>query len=92
MYEFHLYLYQDNMVYPYVFHNDDYPEEKHNLFYKMYMIIHLMMYNLNMSHDMEDIDRNFLIDKILVNIMIHMNDIEDKDICLFYHMFYIDLI
>ncbi len=92
MYEFHRYLYRDNMVYRYVFHNDDYPKEKHNQVYKMYKIIHLMMYNLNMFHDMEDIEKNFLIDKILVNMMIHMHDIEDMDICLFYHRIYIDRI
>jgi hypothetical protein len=92
MYEFHRYFYQDKMVYQYVFHNDDYQEEEHNRFYKMYMLIHLMKYNLDMIHDMEDTGISFLIDKIQVNMTIHMCDIVDMDICLFSHMIYIDLI
>ncbi len=92
MYVFRLCLYQDNMVYQYVFHNDDYQEEKHNQFYKMYMIIHLMRCNSDMFHDMEDILINFLKDKILLNMKIHKHDIEDREICLLYHMIYIDQI
>jgi hypothetical protein len=45
-----------------------------------------------MFHDMKDIEKYFLKDKILVNMKKHMHDIEDMDIFLFYHMKYIDKI
>jgi hypothetical protein len=80
------------MVYRYVFHNGDYQEEKHNQVYKMYMLIHLMMYNSNRIHDMEDIETFVGKDKILANMLIHMYDIEDKDNRLLDHMICIDRI
>jgi hypothetical protein len=54
------------------------------------MIIHLMIYNSGMFHDRINIEKDLLIDKIPVNMMKHMYDIEDLGICLFYHMKYID--
>jgi rhamnogalacturonyl hydrolase YesR len=43
-----------------------------------------------MLHDMKNIEKDFVIDKILVNMSIHMYDIEDLDTSLFYHRIYIE--
>lgn len=45
-----------------------------------------------MFHNMEDIQKFHLKDKILVNMKQHRYDIQDKEICLIYHRNYIDVL
>ncbi len=51
-----------------------------------------MMYNSDMAQDMKDIEKDLLRDKILVNMLKHMYDIEDEDICFENYMMYIEMI
>ena len=80
-YVFHLFLYQDKMVYRYAFRNDARRQGKRNRFCMMYMIIHSMMCSSDKYHGKEDIGKWISRERNQVNRKQHMHDIEDTDIC-----------
>jgi hypothetical protein len=92
MYVFHQYYHRYNTVYQYAFHNDEIREDKQNLIYMIHTMFHSVMCNWDMLHDMKNIEKDFVRDKILVNSLIHMCDIEDNDASLFDHRMYIEKI
>ena len=90
MYGFHRYLNQYNMVCQDVFRNDVHRLDKHNRFYMINMMCHLMKYNWDRIHDMEDIEMFSPKENIQANKTKHTNVFVNTGIHFVCHKFYID--
>jgi hypothetical protein len=89
-YDFRLCDYRCKMVCPCAFHNDEYQRVEQSPTGTMYTIDHCMTYNWRMCHDMEDIEKDSLIDKSRMNKWQHIDDVLDRAMNLFDRMIDID--